>query len=399
MTAPAKTVKPVYRYKIGDVYFHDWRAIPLYKQNWAAVFITNISGDYLAYPPYDMAVAMRELCRKLRDRWLGWASLWIRLDIPGTWYMREFQRGFRGVRSVPLAITNMDVAEPSLMDFTFTPKMDRTPDIPSPAPAEPKYLPRLTSGQWRSLLALSRIRQGTVLEIAAQAGVSPTTVRSAMPLFLDLAVYKNGKERRIGVVSQDGDQWIIRPRNGVSLALRRLGLPPGSKIKREARYTQGPRHLHTSRLWPAWLRQGYPGNVEIWAGWSEPRVDAKRLYPDALAWGTYRGAETLFLLEVESGKASDARLERKFKTRIAKASNYLWRLSNDADVWMIFGVAAPPRTLKTLSSLLSELQAKQDILIPHNMAVILFPWTGFGESLPVPVFGQVSPGIAQLRLL
>ena len=238
----------------------------------------------------------------------------------------------------------------------------------------------LTDRERRCLRVLARLRTAALVEIASQAGVSLPTARKAL----------DGLAKKSAVSWQpQTETWGIHRRKGLSVALRGLGFPPGITIPAEKRYNQGDRHLRTARLWLAWLRQGLGEKVEIWAGWSEPRLSTRNAHPDAIAWGRFQGQETLFWLEVDSGQSSCDLLVKKLLRRMNIAVVY----ARGFDLRVVIAVLGPPRTLKAIQQGIKK--------VPHDAAVIVALWTKFGE-LPAPVWGNLadgSPSPKQLKLL
>jgi len=368
--------------RVGTLRFHDWRLLKLGDRQWTDMFIFNISANEMLFPPADMAKSMRRMCGSLSSLWKG-TTLWVRVDSPGRWYADELRREMSGVRNLPIAVTLSSKKKPSLLDFSLHPVTTTTP-VPPPPVVTPAETIEMGNHAFRCLLVLVRLRKGRSIEIAAQAGLSHPTALAALSGLL-----------KMGLVFKDEHQWVIRPRKGLSAALRKLLLPPSVTINREKRYHQRDRHLRLSRLWVSWLRKGMK-DVEIWAGWSEPRLAVGRLHPDALAWGSLYGQETLFWLEVETGNMATQQIRRKLIRRMNKALVYV---RGYVGVDLVFAVAGPPWVLKALAQFIGD--------VPSDAAVILVPWNAYGERLPTPVFGEAQPGVAspassgirQLRLL
>jgi len=363
--------------RVGSLRFHDWQALEIHPGRWTDAFIFEISCDLLI-PPVDMGLAIRRMGAPLKKLW-SHTCLWVRVDAPGTWYLQEVRRALAGVENLPVAVTPIQQEKPQLVDFSLHPHLENTPS-PSPPDVNDMATIPLTDSERLCLRVLTRLRVASVIEIASQARVSLPTARNAM----------NGLVEKGTVLRQQkSESWEIRRRNGLSLALRESGFPPGITLKPEKRYNQGDRHLRTARLWPAWLRQGLGEQAEIWAGWSEPRLSVRRAHPDALAWGTFQRRETLFWLEVDSGQSSSDALVKKLIRRLNVAVVY----ARGFGLGVVIAVLGPPRTLKPVQQAIEK--------VPHDAAVIVASWTKFGE-LPDLVWGQMSngsPSLKQLRLL
>jgi hypothetical protein len=291
------------------------------------------------------------------------ASLWVPVQAPGGgWYAEEVRQALRGL---PLAVAVSEGAGslPRLRDFSFCPGLFHTPS-PCPPAALDFDTKILSMQEAQALRVLARLETAYTAEVASLCGVSLPTARQALWGLAD---------RRL--VERQGQQafpiWKVR-RTGVSLALRSWGLPPGVAFPaRRERSAGGKRHRRTARLWLAWLQGAWP-QAEIWAGWSE--VALGRLRPDALAWGTFSGRETLFWLEVESGKASREVLRRKTVHRFEGALRYARRFS----LSLVFALLAPPWVRRAVVA--------GFVGLPRDAAVVLADWKAFGE-LPVPGWG------------
>ncbi len=363
--------------RVGSLRFHNWQAIEIHPDRWADAFIFDVSSDLLI-PPVDMGLAIRRMGAPLKKLWSR-TCLWVRVDAPGTWYLHEIRNALMGIASLPVAVTPFTQQKPRLSDFSLHPHLDNTPSPSPPSVTDIVTIP-LTDSERHGLRVLARLRTAALVEIASQAGLTLPTTRKAL----------HGLAEKSAVSWQpETETWEIHRRKGLSVALRGLGFPPGVSIPTEKRYNQGARHLRTARLWPAWLRQGLGKQAVIWAGWSEPRLSTRKAHPDAMAWGEFQGRETLFWLEVDSGQSSKEALVKKLLRRLNTAVVY----ARSFDLLVVIAVLGPPRTLKVVQQGLGK--------TPHDTAVVVAPWTKFGE-LPVPVWGNLtdgSPAPTQLRLL
>jgi hypothetical protein len=88
------------------------------------------------------------------------------------------------------------------------------------------------------------------------------------------------------------------------------------------------------------------------------------------------GRETLFWLEVESGKASREMLRRKTVHRFEGALHYARRFS----LSLVFALLAPPWVCQAVVG--------GFVGLPGDVAVVLADWKAFGV-LPVPKWGVV----------
>ena len=96
-------------------------------------------------------------------------------------------------------------------------------------------------------------------------------------------------------------------------------------------------HRRRSRQWPKWVNKALP-HADIYAGWSDVGIPGLKANPDALAWGKMQNAETLFWLEVESGKSSRKLILDKTTVRWLKATGY----AEAVGVQLIFVFLAMP---------------------------------------------------------
>ncbi|MEJ2710642.1 MAG: helix-turn-helix transcriptional regulator [Anaerolineales bacterium] len=345
---------------VGDIVFSDWRSLPL-ANGWSDTFVFPISAG-AGLPAGDYAGPLRRMAWQLgslRPR----ASLWVPVEAPGgSWYAEELRQSLRGL-PLAVAVSDSSDAPPCLQDFSFCPGLFPTP-FPRPPAAPDLVTSDLSQQELRALRVLARLGTACTAEVASLVGVSLPTVRRAL---------RGLQSRRL--VERQGREtfpsWKIG-RRGVSRALRSWGLPPGIPFPgRKERTSAARRHRRTARLWPAWLRRAWPW-AEIWTGWSEVRLG--RLRPDALAWGELAGRETLFWLEVESGKFSREALKHKMSRRFERA----WLYARCFSLPLVFALLAPPWVRRAV--------VKVFVSVPYEAAVILADWKGFGD-LPIPKWG------------
>jgi hypothetical protein len=172
--------------------------------------------------------------------------------------------------------------------------------------------------------------------------------------------------------------WTIR-RPCLSVALRVWGVPAGAdfRYRTERNRLLDSIHRRRSRQWPKWVSKALP-HAEIHAGWSEVGIPGLKANPDALAWGNIHGVESLFWLEVESGKSSRDLILEKTMSRWLKALNY----SESTGVHLVFVFLAMPwvRDAARLAF----------IDVPGSCGVVVADWSRqkFGQ-LPFPKWGEV----------
>lgn len=257
-------------------------------------------------PPYAQARVIDLICNQLKKVRPA-SALWVSVEAPGTWYLRELERLVK--RRLPIAILPADETPQQALDFKPYPGPHHVavPDerwLDSPFQAEDYGI---KPSALRILRILARLKTGHTREITSLAGLSETHVRH---LLKELQAENLIEWKRIGKY----EGWEIRTK-GLRLAHRSWNLPKGdhfTQYRREFRYA-GERHRRVARLWRAWLEAAYPG-IEIWESWTE--VPLQKGIPDALAWGTHYGYEKLFWLEVDSGKYSRKTMERIYERRI-----------------------------------------------------------------------------------
>ena len=110
-----------------------------------------------------------------------------------------------------------------------------------------------------------------------------------------------------------------------------------------------------------------------------------RLFPDAVAWGTWDGHEVLFWCEVEGGQRGGAELYKKMIDRINNAVGYTRRFRDFSEtgqrgMCLVYGVLGPQRIFRTLIDRWGRVQG--------DVAAVVTDWMVFGE-LPEPAWGKV----------
>jgi hypothetical protein len=414
---------------IGKAVFHDWASLRL-TSAWTDTAVFRMLPT-AGLPPRAYAQIVRPLARagrKMRPGLSVWIQLWgspgpwTRAPREGAgrqggiWYAEVVRRELERV-GVPVAITYQDTP-PSVWDFTYPPWMDKHPAAGPPF-CKPLFDPAgLRLAHLDCLRALARADCAFTAEVASLTGLHRNT---AARLLQDLAEKKYVSHNEKG----GNPIWRLR-RPGLTQALRSWGHVPGMpfpgrtergrdackerkeqlqplpgagparepvtfwassrrgtrrrklvtitpSVQRRRPVNHG-RHRRTARLWPEWLRQALP-QAEIWTGWTE--VNCAGRFPDALAWGSYQGYETLFWLEVERGGASRVQYVEKTARRLKHASQY----ARSFRVRLIFNLLGPRWIREAVISAVR--------MVPDDMALVLANWMTFGE-LPDPRWGRMS---------
>ena len=307
-------------------------------------------------PPYAQARVINLICNQLKKERPA-PALWVSVEAPGTWYLRELQRLVR--RRLPIAILPADQTPQDALDFKPYPGPHHVT-----APDE-RWLARpflvedygLKASALRILRILARLKTGHTREITSLASLSETHVRH---LLKELQAENLIEWKRIGKY----EGWEIRTK-GLRLAHRSWNLPKGAHFtqhRREFRYA-GERHRRVARMWRAWLEMAYP-SVEIWESWTE--VPLKKGIPDAIAWGQHCGRETLFWLEVDSGHSSKEIMERNYRGRVWNAYDHV----KEWGIPIVFCVMGPPWVVDEFPFSVSP--------APPNLAMIGHDWREFG---------------------
>lgn len=327
-------------------------------------------------PPSARAEAVIVVMKRLNARRRA-PCLHVVVDSPGRWYTTALNDSLRGY-SQPIAIKG------SREGLTFS-DFYRMPGLFPVKPAAPDFrvqmfdeslLNRKERSKLQILRNLARVSFAGTKEIASLAGLSHTYARKLLPeLVLDRFVeYHNdgfgGKARSYPV-------WEIK-RAGVQYVHQSWNIPGNMKfrgVRAEQKYA-GQKHRKIARLWRAWLTKAYESYFEIWQVW--PELALESAYPDALAWGSYDGVETLAWLEVESGKKSRKDLAKDIVSRFILAK----KLAEWFEIQIIFVVLAQPWVLRSLAT-------HGFFIIPENVALAFENWRNFG-SLPEPIFGKFN---------
>ena len=307
-------------------------------------------------PPYAQARVIDLICNQLKKARPS-SALWVSLDAPGTWYLRELQRLVK--HRIPIAILPPSQMPQDAWDFKPYPSphhMSRPEEHWLASPFQVGDYGIRTSAL-RILRILARLKTGHTREITSITGFSKTHVRH---LLKELQADNLIEWKRIGKY----EGWEIRTK-GLRLAHRSWNIPKGShftQYRREFRYA-GERHRRVARLWRAWLESAYPG-IEIWESWTE--VPLQKGIPDALAWGRHRGRELIFWLEVDSGHSSKEIMERNYRGRVWNAYDH----AKGCGIPIVFCLMGPPWVVEEFPFCIKR-------TLP-NLAMIGHDWREFG---------------------
>lgn len=348
-------------YRVGRLFFHGWRSMELRAGEYSDTFIFNVDTSS-CLPPGEYAYPLKRMARTLAALRRS-ASLWIKTDSWG-WFSEELRRTLAGA-TLPFFV---GPNEPKYINFSFRPWVDI---FPSPAPPQrPHEVSGHEAEEIVTLRVLARLRSATTDEIAAQGALSladagkATKTLSAANLIEQVAA----------------NEWSIR-RPGLSVGLRSLGLPPGVSIASERNHSGGD-HRRVSRLWTGWLRH-WPG-VVVRGGWSEVRLpNSGRMMPDALAWCSIDGRETLCWLEAEVSHGSRKKLQSQFERRLLGAQMY----ASSFKLPLIFMILARERWML---SYIEGVLARSEL--PERLGVVL-------GSIESAEKGAAPPGISPGKVI
>ena len=347
----------IWRPKIGEEH---------YEQD-VDVFKHSISATD-GLPPYAQA-RLIDLISFLLRKGRQQPCLWVSVDTPGEWYLKEIKRLVR--YRIPTIILEKNWIPGGA--YTYRPNAYHFYDwsLEYPEGINSPYIcgqDGIKAKSLRVLRILARLKTAHTVEIASLAGYSKTSIRSRLK---ELKSKEMIEWKRIGKY----DGWEIKTK-GIRQAHRSWNIPKGAHFARyrgEVRYS-GERHKRVSRMWRAWLEAAY-SNVEIWESWTEALL--QRGIPDALAWGQVDGDEILFWLEVDSGHSSHDVIYKRYRDRLFVAADhaYHWKIK------MVFCMMGPPWVVRSFSHCLGG------ILLKKNFAVIGHDWREFGK-LPLYSFGR-----------
>jgi hypothetical protein len=379
--------------KLGSAIFEGHISLELFPNKWTDTFIFPVRHDR-ALPPWPYAEVVKtaiNVLRKLRKS----PSLWVPVMAPGTWYFEEIKYALRKA-SIPVAVTQGHTV-PQILDFSRLPGVYDTPCL-APEADDPWPISDLTENALRSLLVMARFTAAYTNEVECSLILGEIACRNALrklaklghieyhPNDRNIDAHLLALKQRPAVENRQGMKWNgdywpywkIRP-SGISVALRAWGVPAGIPFyyRQERTRLLNSHHRRRSRQWPKWVSLALP-HAEIYAGWNEVSMLGLLARPDALAWGKIHGVETLFWLEVESGRFSRNRMVEKTAVRWMKAKAY----ADAVGVHLIFVLLGMPWVRDAARTAFTD--------VPGNCAVIISSWhrLNFGK-LPYPKWGEV----------
>lgn len=375
--------------RVGKAVLEDHVSIELAPGRWSDTFVVPVKHDR-ALPPWDYAEVVKMVAKPLFRLRRG-ASVWIPVCSPGRWYFEEVKHALRDLR-LPLAITFGRDRLPGLLDFPNIPPLYGAPCRGGIPVEKPKAF-RLSDNALSCLFAMTRLVAAYTSEVASGCLMSDTTCRAALweleragyveyhisDPYIDSHLLSTQRLASQGTRNEEPrPYWRIR-RPGLSASLRAWGVPPEAEFgrRRERIRLLDSTHRRRSRQWPAWLRKAFP-HADIFAGWSEVGIPDLPINPDALAWGKMDGVETLFWLEVESGKSSRKLILDKTVSRWLKATAY----AKAVGVHLVFVFLAMPWVREAARLAFSD--------VPAHSAVVVADWSksNFGQ-LPYSKWGEV----------
>jgi hypothetical protein len=364
--------------RICDVAFSDWISLE-HEGRYTDTFIFHIDA-LNGLPPFGYRPLLQRLVAELNQKRPG-ASLWIRVDSPGEWYLAEIKRSLLRGFGIPYIVTRA-IEQPDYYSFSFRPRLF-SPSLTRP-PAIDDGFSHVSMEARKCLQVLGRIRKGNEDEIASLTGLSKKVTLDVL-----YGLKKNKLvEHKIGKkIQKDKSKPVeIDPfplwhptRKGLSIALRSWGASKQvefSAVKELNPHLIGTTHRNISRRWLAWLRSAYP-RADIWTGWSETKLPGICVYPDALVWGKIQGYETLFWLEVGDNHKSREEIEKITKKRLESAMKFCQRTG----VYLVYAQVSPKWVQDSVSWMCVQL--------PSDVAVVMEKQRKFGE-MPILEWGKVA---------
>lgn len=376
--------------RVGPAVFQDHISMEVWPGSWTDTFVFPVTYD-AALPPWDYAEVVKTTIPILKKLRKGVASLWVPVIAPGRWYFEEVKYALRNP-ALPVAVTQGEGQLPRTVDFSVLPGIREIASPPG-LPAEKLLTSTLGERTIRCLLALARLTVAYTNEIARYCMINEAYcleslreleslkyIEHCSDTLIDLHLMTTRQKASMG----SGNEKIVRPywrirRPGVSAALRQWGVPAGIPFdfRSERNKLLDSPHRRRSRQWPTWVKKALP-HANIYAGWSEVGIPGLRANPDALAWGEINGVETLFWMEVESGKSSKQLILDKTITRWRKAVAY----TDYVGVQLVFAFLGMPWVRNAARLAFMD--------VPKSCAVIVADWSkeNFGK-LPYPKWGEV----------
>jgi hypothetical protein len=376
--------------RVGSALFEDHISMEVWPGSWTDTFVFPVRYD-AALPPWDYAEVVKTTIPVLKKMRKGVASLWVPVTSPGRWYFEEVKYALRDP-AIPVAVTYGEEHPPRAIDFSVLPGIREVASPPG-SPADELSTSNLDERTIRCLLALARLTVAYTNEIARYCLINEAycleSLRTLESLryiehcedpLIDFHLMTAGQKASMGGVNdrETRPYWRIR-RPGVSAALRHWGVPAGIpfEFRTERNKLLDSPHRRRSRQWPTWVKKALP-HANIYAGWSEVSIPGARADPDSLAWGEINGVETLFWMEVESGKSSKRLILEKTIRRWRRAVTY----ANYVDVHLVFAFLGMPWVRDAARLAFMD--------IPKSCAVVVADWSkgNFGQ-LPYPKWGEV----------
>ena len=376
--------------RVGSAVFEDHISMEVWPGSWTDTFVFPIRHD-AALPPWDYAEVVKTTIPILKKMRKGVASLWVPVMAPGKWYFEEVKYALRNP-AIPVAVTNGREQLPRAIDFSVIPgirEIVSPPGLPTDELATSKLSERAT----HCLLALGRLTVAYTNEIARYCMINEAYCLDALrelesfryiehckDPFINFHLMTTRQKASMGGTKDEESRpyWRIR-RPGLSVALRHWGVPAGIpfEFRTERNKLWDSPHRRRSRQWPTWVKKALP-HANIYAGWSEVSIPGARSNPDSLAWGEINGVETLFWMEVESGKSSRQLILDKTTRRWRRAVKY----ANYVGVNLVFAFLGMPWVRDAARLAFMD--------IPKSCAVTVADWSkeNFGQ-LPYPKWGEV----------
>ena len=364
--------------RICDVTFADWISIE-HECRYTDTFIFHIDA-LNGLPPFGYRPMLQRLVAELIQKRPG-ASLWIRVNSPGEWYLAEIKRSLLRGFGIPYIVTQVN-EQPDYYSFSFRPRLF-SPSLRRP-PAIDDGFSHVSMEALKCLQVLGRIRKGDEDEIASLAGLSKKVALDILRVLEEsrLVEYKIGKKiqkDKSKPVEMDPYPLWHPTRNGLSIALRSWGASKHvdfSNIKELHPDKICTPHRNISRRWLAWLRSAYP-RAEIWTGWSEAHLPGLSVYPDALAWGRIQGRETLFWVEVGDDHKSRKQITKISPKRLSEG----YKFCKETGVWLVFAQLSVNWVNETACWSIKD--------VPPEVAVVMGVLKRDGD-LPIVEWGKIT---------